>query len=146
MQDNHDSLVCAVSPSEALHRAAARIDQRLDKRLAEFGLTSRQYLLLKCVGAQDGITQVGLSEMSGIDRSTMTDMVSRLVARNLLVRTKKASDARAYEVRLTEAGRQQLALAMPSVERIDTALLDKIAPHLRESFLQTIGDLSEWQD
>lgn len=131
---------CAVraSVSEALHRAAASLDGHMDRRLADIGLTARQFLLLKCVGANDGINQVGLSELSGIDRSTMTDMVGRLVSRGLLVREKRANDARAYCVRLTESGRRHLELAQPVAIEIDSAVLDKIAPELREKFLETL--------
>ena len=130
------------SASEALHRAAARIDAQLDQRLSKTGLTSRQYLLLKCVAGNDGINQVGLSELSGIDRSTMTDMVGRLVKRGLLVREKKPTDARAYCVKISDSGRQHLALAEPAATEIDAAVMKKIDPDFRRQFLQSLHAIS----
>lgn len=143
MSDNSNWCAGGASASEVLHRAAARIDARLDQRLSAAGLTSRQYLLLKCVAAHDGINQVGLSEQSGIDRSTMTDMVGRLVSRGLLMREKKPTDARAYSVRISDRGRQHLALAQPAAAEIDADVLDKIETSFRGQFLQSLQAIAE---
>ena len=146
MQDNTNRCLDGTSVSELLHRAAARIDAHLDQRLANVGLTSRQYLLLKCVEANNGINQMGLTELSGIDRSTMTDMVGRLVTRGLLSRERKASDARAYAVSITDTGRQRLAVAGPIVIELDSSVINRLEPHLRDQFMQTltaIGDRRE---
>jgi MarR family transcriptional regulator, temperature-dependent positive regulator of motility len=146
MQDSQDTFLYGTSISEALHRAAARIDGSLDQKLSTVGLTSRQYLLLKNASLHEGINQSRLTELTGIDRSTMTDMVSRLVSRGLLARTKNPLDARAYHVRITESGRQQLALAMPMATQIDDDLLGKIGPAPRQAFLQTLLSICELSD
>jgi MarR family transcriptional regulator, temperature-dependent positive regulator of motility len=138
MPDHVNSCLDAASVSEVLHRAAARIDASLDQGLATAGLTSRQYLLLKCVAANDGITQIGLTELSGIDRSTMTDMVGRLVSRGLLSREKKSTDARAYAVRITDSGRRHLDIGLPIAAKIDADVIATVAPEHRELFLSIL--------
>jgi DNA-binding MarR family transcriptional regulator len=143
MSDNNNWCADGASASEVLHRAAARIDSRLDQRLSAVGLTSRQFLLLKCVAANDGVNQVGLSKQSGIDRSTMTDMVGRLVNRGLLAREKKPNDTRAYCVMMTDSGRQHLAQAEPMVREIDRAVMEALEPDARNTFLQVLRAISE---
>ena len=138
MQDIDNEVLDGTSVSEALHRAAARVDGSLDQQLATLGLTSRQFLLLKSVALRDGINQMGLTDLTGIDRSTMTDMVGRLIDRGLLSRTKNPRDARAYIVRITDSGRRQMALAMPIVARIDDVVLKGIEPAPRQAFLLTL--------
>ena len=144
MQDNHDPGPAPIWVSEVLHRAAARIDARLDQQLSEIGLTSRQYLLLRCVAENNGINQIGLTELTGIDRSTMTDMVGRLVARGLLVRQKKTTDARAYAVQITSTGTELLVRARPMADRIEASVVEKMPPGIREPFLETMK-MSTWR-
>jgi MarR family transcriptional regulator, temperature-dependent positive regulator of motility len=146
MQDSENANPNGISISEVLHRAAARIDGKLDHHLAAMGLTSRQYLLLKSVAVREGINQIGLTELTGIDRSTMTDMVGRLVTRGLLSRSKNPHDGRAYHVRITENGQQLVAQAMPLATGIDDDLLSRLGPVPREAFVQTLLDICELTD
>ncbi len=143
MQDRENANQNEISISEVLHRAAARIDGKLDQHLSSLGLTSRQYLLLKSVAMHEGINQIGLTELTGIDRSTMTDMVGRLVTRGLISRSKNPFDARAYHVRITDSGQQLVDQAMPMATGIDDDLLSRIGPAPREAFVQTLRDICE---
>lgn len=146
MQDCDNANSNGISISEVLHRAAARIDGKLDQHLAAIGLTSRQYLLLKSVGLHEGINQIGLTELTGIDRSTMTDMVGRLVTRGLLSRSKNPHDARAYHVRITENGQHLVAQAKPLADGIDDDFMSRIGPASREAFVQVLLDICVFSD
>ena len=147
MQDNHhphDPHVTDVPVSELLHRAAARVDACLDQRFAAAGLTSRQYVLLKSIGRHEGINQMGLTALTGIDRSTMTDMIGRLVSRGYVQRERSTTDGRAYRVRLSDTGQQQLARVMPAAHEVNAALDALIDPGLHDELAGLLKKIAEW--
>src|SRR5271154_2450692 len=101
------------SPSHLLHRA---LQLALDIYAEETGpdaVTQRQYAVLAAVAAHEGLTQTDLVRSTGIDRSTLADLVARMIGKNLLARQRSASDARANTVSLTAEGRSALDEAAP---------------------------------
>jgi len=129
------------SPSHLLHRA---LQLALDVYADEFGpgtLTQRQYAVLAAVEAREGLTQTDLVRITGIDRSTLADMVQRMMAKDLLERERSASDARANAVRLSEAGRAALEEARPKVAAADGRLLKLLSSGKRDAFLGLLRDL-----
>ena len=69
------------------------------------GLTQRQFTVLAAAGAADGVSQSDLVRATGIDRSTLADLVARMIAKGLLERERSATDARANTVRLSARAR-----------------------------------------
>ena len=73
-------------------------------------LTPRQLAVLVTVANNEGLSQTGLVDRTGIDRSTLADIVRRLQRKGLLQRRRTKEDARAYAVKLTDEGRRVLRL------------------------------------
>jgi DNA-binding MarR family transcriptional regulator len=131
------------SPSHLLHRA---LQLALDIYAADAessGLTQRQFAVLCAVADDDGLSQTGLVRATGIDRSTLADMVARMIGKGLLARERSAADARANTVSLTEAGRAALNAAAPRVEAADQRLLDLLGAKKREAFMDSLRKLSK---
>lgn len=85
---------------------ARRLVQALNAEIEEkTGITGTQALVLKSLLEQEGVSQNLLVTATGIDRSTLADVVRRLLARGLVARRRTRNDARAYAVRLTDAGK-----------------------------------------
>ena len=76
--------------------------------MGESSLTPRQYMVLTAVDQEEGLSQTDLVNRTGIDRSTLADMISRMIKHGLLTRRRTAEDARANSVRLTAQGRKAL--------------------------------------
>ena len=74
------------SISHLLHRANQAATERFAKAIGDSDLTPRQVAVLGIVAANEGVSQTGIVAASGIDRSTMADIVRRLVKRRLLAR------------------------------------------------------------
>ena len=110
------------------------------------GLTQRQYTVLAAAGAADGVSQSDLVRATGIDRSTLADLVARMIAKGLLERERSATDARANTVRVSEAGKLALAEGGKPAARSDERLLDLLPPKKRESFLKTLTALAAAAD
>lgn len=128
------------SPSHLLHKA---LQAALDLYAAEFGpgsITQRQYAVLAAAADHDGATQTELVGVTGIDRSTLADMVARLINKGLLERQRAEHDARANLVRLTEVGRLALEEARPKMAAVDAKFLKLIAGGgRRESFVSLLS-------
>jgi DNA-binding MarR family transcriptional regulator len=110
------------------------------------GLTQRQYTVLAAAGAADGVSQSDLVRATGIDRSTLADLVARMISKGLLERERSATDARANTVRVSEAGKLALAEGGKPAARSDERLLDLLPPKKRESFVKTLTTLAAAAD
>src|SRR5690349_12086611 len=76
-----DASLDAVSTSHLLHRAQQLASDRfafLVGEDGEDGLTLRQFVLMTAISDAPGATQTDLVRVTGIDRSTLTDLVQRL--------------------------------------------------------------------
>jgi DNA-binding MarR family transcriptional regulator len=110
------------------------------------GLTQRQYTVLAAAAAADGVSQSDLVRATGIDRSTLADLVARMMTKGLLERERSATDARANTVRVSEAGRHALTEGGKPAARSDARLLDLLPPKKRESFVKTLTTLATAAD
>ena len=78
-------------------------------------------------------------DRTGIDRSTLADIIRRMLRKGLLQRKRTKEDARAYSVRLTEEGRQLLDAAAPGASRSEERLLAALPSEQRVAFLTALS-------
>jgi DNA-binding MarR family transcriptional regulator len=97
--------------------------------------------VLLTVEAQEGLSQTDLVERTGIDRSTMADVVGRLRGKGLIQRRRSSLDARAYAVKLTDEGRRVVHAVMPLALRADRRVLDALPGERREAFLAALASI-----
>ncbi len=132
----------ARSPSHQLHRA---LQLALDIYAEEAGPdapTQRQFAVLEACATKDGLTQTDLVKATGIDRSTLADLVARMTTKGLLVRERSALDARANAVSLSPEGRAALEAARPRVAAADRRILGLLPKARREAFLDVLTELA----
>ena len=134
------------SPSHLLHRALQLALDIYGEETGPEAVTQRQYAVLSAVAAHEGLTQTDLVRATGIDRSTLADLVARMIAKGLLERERSATDARANTVRLSAAGKAALAEGGKPAAHSDERLLDLLPPKKRESFLKTLATLAAAAD
>jgi DNA-binding MarR family transcriptional regulator len=101
-------------------------------------LTARPLAVLMTVEDNEGLSQTGLVNRTGIDRSTLADIVRRLTRKGLLQRRRTKEDARAYAVKLTDKGREFLRAAEPLARRVDRRVLDALPGHARQAFMTSL--------
>ena len=130
------------SPSHLIHRAEQLAADRFAE-LAQNALTLRQFAVLAAVAGEPGLSQISLVRRTGIDRSTLADLVSRLQKRGLLTRAAAVNDARALAVDLTPAGTTALAGMTRHARAADAAILDLLPKSKRRSFLGLLRLLAE---
>ena len=74
------------SPIHLLHRAGQCASDVFQGEMGEGDLTPRQYAVLVAVSQNEGLSQTDLVEITGIDRSTVAGIISRLIRKGLLDR------------------------------------------------------------
>ena len=126
------------SPIHLLHRAAQAVEVIFSKGMSTTDLTARQLAVLVTVAQNEGLSQTGLVDRTGIDRSTLADLVRRLHRKGLLQRRRTKEDARAYAVKLTDEGRMVLRTAEPLAKRVEDRILDSLPAKRRGEFMNAL--------
>ena len=124
-----------------IHRAGQQADELFTRSVGRSGLTARQLSVLATVAGLDHPSQTQLCAATGIDRSTMADLIRRLVKRGWLSRRRTPRDARTYAISLTVEGQRILDKVLPIATTVDAALICDLSVEEQEQFtslLQTI--------
>jgi MarR family transcriptional regulator, temperature-dependent positive regulator of motility len=121
-----------------LHRAVQVGTDRFAKKLGDSGLTARQLVILKAIEANDGASQIAIVDITGVDRSTLADVVQRLLKRRLISRKRTKEDARAYALTHTEEGRRAIAQAEPILRTVERDMLAAIPAKQRSEWLESL--------
>jgi DNA-binding MarR family transcriptional regulator len=106
-----------------LHRASQRATEIFALETRSFDITARQYAVLMAVAQQEGLSQTDLVRLTGIDRSTLADVVQRLLRRGIIEREKTTQDGRTYAVTLSAHGHELLEAIKPHARRADRTVL-----------------------
>ena len=131
------------SPIHLLHRIEQHAGEIFHKEMHAAGLTPRQYAVLLTVSQNEGLSQTGLVNMTGIDRSTLADIIRRMLRKGLLSRRRTKQDARAYAVKLTAKGKESLTSAMPAATSADKRILAALPSKKRTEFLENLTVIVE---
>src|SRR6478672_9058225 len=127
------------SPIHLLHRASQCASDAFQGEVGEGDLTPRQYAVLVAVSQNEGLSQTQLVDLTGIDRSTLADIVRRMLKKGLLQRRRTRDDARAYSVKLTDEGTKVLKSHDPRARRVDERILSSLPAPQRDRFLQDLN-------
>jgi DNA-binding MarR family transcriptional regulator len=122
-----------------LHRAGQCAGDIFQTEMASGDLTPRQFAVLVAVSQNEGLSQTNLVRKTGIDRSTLADIVRRMLRKNLLQRRRTKDDARAYSVKLTDEGWAALRTYEPTVNRVDETVLSALPEDSRQRFLEELA-------
>lgn len=115
----------------ALFRDFSAITARLE-------VTPGEFSLLTLIDANPGASQIGLTSMYKVDKSTISLSIGGMVKRGLVNRVRSESDNRYYALSLTEAGRRLLKLARAQVDAQERAMDAVLRPGERERLLEIL--------
>jgi DNA-binding MarR family transcriptional regulator len=146
MSGSKDAKTLARSFSHLLKRAVQYSVHRYNEEVGKSGLTHRQFTVLAAVDANDGKSQTELVKITGIDRSTLADMVGRLMAQGLVQRRRTKEDARTNSVRLTPQGKKMLKAAQSGAEDVDKTLLAQFPMADRKTLTDCLSELATAMD
>jgi DNA-binding MarR family transcriptional regulator len=134
------------SPAHLLRRAEQYAAEIFLKASHVNGITLRQTVLLAAITEAEGASQSDLVRATGVDRSTLAEMMARMERKGLIARSASEEDGRAKSVSLTPEGRARLQAAVPAMRQVDAALVAAQPRNKRASFRQTLTALASAAD
>jgi DNA-binding MarR family transcriptional regulator len=134
------------SPGHLLRRAQQYAHDLHATAVGADGPTPRQFEVLHVVSKNDGLSQTDLVNATGIDRSTLADMIARMLKKGLLSRSRTKEDARANAVSITAAGKRVLSGAMAGVAKADAGALAVLPKAQQGAFVKALAAYAEALD
>lgn len=130
------------TPGHLLRLCQQRAVDLFVQEVGEDGPTPRQFAVMVCVMANPGLSQTDLVRASGIDRSTLTEIIRRLVRRGLLSRRRTAADQRANALQLTDAGIAMVEATTPAALRAQERIMAPVPPQRRAAAMELLSLLA----
>src|SRR5471032_876792 len=106
-------------------------------------LTKQQYTLLAALEHNDRASQTVLVEITGIDRSTLAEMVRRMLEKGLLSRERTEEDQRANAVAISPSSRKALRSARNAADRAERQLLEALPAPDRQKFVKALREIAQ---
>ena len=131
------------SPAHLLRRATQYANDVYSSEVGDDALTARQFAVLLTVDSHEGLSQTDLVNMTGIDRSTLADMISRMLKKDLLRRRRTDDDARANSVSITNSGKRALSTVLSRVKKAEDKVLSPVPSGKRGEFLKMLTAIAD---
>lgn len=138
----HD-LVLNKAPGYLLRRLDSRAAAMFEEYTSQTELTPRQFGVLLTLFQRGTLSQTELGSRLHFDRSTLAEMLQRMVDRKLIDRRAHETDRRAIEVMLTGTGRSALLKTVERTVLAQQALLAPLPEYLRPVFLKCLEILAD---
>ena len=129
------------SPLHLLHRVHQRATELFQEKMAGIDITARQYVVLVTVAQDDGASQQDIIDNTGIDRSTVSQIMQTMIRKGLLKRKRTKEDARAYAITVTEQGRDILKSSEAIVEGVNEALVAALPATRAKTFIDNLRSI-----
>ncbi|MEV0122577.1 MarR family transcriptional regulator [Streptomyces sp. NPDC050703] len=106
-------------------------------------ITSPQFAVLNALVAEPGLDQRTVGERVGLDRSTIAEVVGRLIRRELLDKVRDPRDGRRCVLRLTDEGRRAHARLTVRTARMNQVFLGPLSADEQTVFLDLIRRVAD---
>ena len=126
------------SPSHLLRRCVQYANDLFSRESGASDLTKQQYTVLSAVEKNEGMSQTALVAVTGIDRSTLAEMIRRMMEKGLIDRERTEADQRANAVRIAAGGKKALRGARTASERVERAMLAALPASERAKFVRML--------
>jgi DNA-binding MarR family transcriptional regulator len=129
-----------------LHAAADRMVVDLDKAAIELGLNDvRDWLVLAALDDGAQRTQLELSRMICVDKTTLISVLDRLERQQLIVRTVDPSDRRVRIPQITAAGKRAYSKFAAARDAAESRALDGVDTEQRAVLMELLARIARRQ-
>lgn len=115
---------------QSLRRIIRSVDLHSQVLKKNIGLTGPQLLVLTEIKREPGLSSGEVARRVNLSHPTVTSILDRLEARNLITRTRAASDKRRVELHITQSA---------------AGLLERSPVPLQEEFIRNFELLEDWE-
>jgi DNA-binding MarR family transcriptional regulator len=120
-----------------------RLDRLLRRRLRDalghHGLTLPEYTTLSVLRARGGLSNAQLARRSLITPQSMSEVLTSLAGRELILRTAAPDHGRIIRTELTSSGTTALAACDRAVDEVEREMLDALGTQDRVGLLASLG-------
>ena len=127
----------AAAVYESLQQIVRRFRVRDEDAICGYGISVRECHALEAL-IRHPLSVNGLAEILGLDKSTVSRLVQRLVAEKLVLRKADQSDSRAITLDLTAKGRRVYEAAYSDSVACYRELLEKVPADEREAMIEAL--------
>ena len=106
------------------------------KKYVGSDITRQQFALLLALNKHPNAAQKDLVSATGIDKSTLKEMLGRMIARGWVLRDRDQKDNRAWTMRITPDGLSVLKTHVSGVAAAQREILAPLSPSERATFLR----------
>jgi len=96
--------------------------------LAPYGLSIAMWRVMAVLADKGGQRQIDLADLTSIEVSTLSRIVTRLVRMGVVTRTRAAASPREVVVKLTPKGQSQVARLIPIAQRYEADAVAGLKP------------------
>lgn len=121
-----------------LLRRAQQLHLALWNREVSHEVSSVQFAALSVLERRPGIGQVDLGAELDLDRSTIADLVERMIRNGLVAREQSAEDRRRKILTLTDRGCSTVTELRPRVDRVEALLSEALDPAESEALRRSL--------
>ena len=111
-----------------LRQAARAYNLRMERALADLGVTPPRYTVLAMLASYPGLSNADLARLSLWTPQTVSFIVANLIKAELLERRPHDFHGRIQILDLTDNGRRVLAACQSRVKEVEDALLSELNP------------------
>ena len=118
-----------------------RNDQRayeIFSRIVSDGLTRQQFALLIALAQTPGASQNALVAETGVDKSTIREILDRMVTRGWVKRERAADDKRAWTMHISVKGQRLLDERIEKALLVQQEIMAPLPPELRDPFIRCL--------
>ncbi|NMD48508.1 MarR family transcriptional regulator [Streptococcus ursoris] len=114
----------------ALSKVAQEMDRRFSTHLSSYDIDSRDYGILLTLTNHDSMTQIKISELMFIDRTTVGQLIDSLESKGFVKRQQNPKDRRQNLIAVTRKGQNLVLNSWEEMQQIEQ---------------DVIANLSDWQ-
>jgi DNA-binding MarR family transcriptional regulator len=131
-------------PGHLLRRCHQRSQEIFARHVGD-DLTRQQAALLIVLAQNAGASQRDLVAATGIDKSTLQEMLGRLIARGWAMRERDPGDRRAWTIRITDGGTALLSRHREAFDRTQREILAPLPADDHAPFLRSLRILAGFE-
>lgn len=121
--------------SRLLYSSSRILIQRIQVILNEFGLTYPQFLTLSILWQEDGLKVHQLGKKLQLDSGTLTPLLKKLEAQNLLKRKRGEADERTVTIHLTYPGKSLQSKTQEAVSKLEEGMQSEMGKEISKMLL-----------
>jgi DNA-binding MarR family transcriptional regulator len=132
-------------PGHLIRRAQQASSAIFSEEMAEFDLTSVQFIALVAIADSPGLDATRVGELIDVDKATIGGVIERLERKGLIDRRRSQEDGRVKVLAATRAARALITICFSRVEAVQERILAPLSVGERATLLELLHKLTTGQ-